>query len=124
MITISHSAKSFPSLPYEKIKSRILGERYELSLVFIGARRAQDLNMVYRNATYTPNILSFPLSKKIGEIYITPTVARKQAKRWNMTYTGYVGLLFIHGLLHLKGYRHGATMEKAEHLFVSEFGLM
>ena len=123
MFTLAHTAKSYPKLPYEEMKNRVLGTRYDLSLVFVGARRAQELNMVHRNATYVPNVLSFPLGKTEGEIYITPTVAKRQAKRWNMTYRGYVGLLFIHGLLHLKGHPHGATMEKAERVFISEFGL-
>jgi probable rRNA maturation factor len=123
MVHISHSARTFPTLPYEDIKNAVLGKKYELSLTFVGKVRAQKLNKEYRDATYVPNVLSFPLSEAMGEIYIAPSVAEKEAKKFSLTPKGYVGYLFIHGLLHLKGYPHGATMERAEKKFVSQFKL-
>lgn len=122
-ISISHTARSYPKLPYEKIKDRILGPSYALSLTFVGSVRARALNKTYRKATYVPNVLSFPLDATHGEIYITPSIARREAKKWHMTYSGYVGFLFIHALLHLKGHHHGATMEEAEKKFVAQFSL-
>lgn len=113
-LTISQSAKKYPKLPYEAMADSVLGKGYSLSLIFVGAKRARDLNTKYRKATYVPNVLSFPLEKKVGEIYITPIIARTESKKFSMTPNGYVGFLFIHGLLHLKGYPHGATMEKLE----------
>lgn len=121
MITISHTAKSFPSLPYEEMKDAILGKKYTLSLTFVGKVRAQALNLAYRKATYVPNVLSFPLQNDAGEIYITPTVAEREAPKYSLTKKGYIGYLFIHGLLHLKGYPHGATMERAEKKFMELF---
>ena len=115
--------KTYPRLPYERMKDAILGKKYELALVFVGGVRAQSLNQKYRNKSYVPNVLSFPLSKAIGEIYIAPSVAKREAKKYNMTHDGYVGYLFIHGLLHLKGYHHGATMEKAEKKYVRLYNL-
>lgn len=120
---IHATVRSYPRLPYTEIKEAILGKKYELSLVFVGKDRAQKLNDTYRNKTYIPNVLSFPLDKQTGEIVITPEVAKKEAKRFEMTPRGYVGFLFIHGLLHLKGYRHGATMEQAEKKYVKKFAL-
>lgn len=122
-IIISHSTRSYPQLPYARIKDQVLGTSYDLSLTFVGAVRASTLNKKYRKATYVPNVLSFPLDKNTGEIYITPQVARREARKWGMTFEGYIGFLFIHGLLHLKGYPHGATMEKAEKKFISLFSL-
>lgn len=121
--TILTTARAYPKHPYETIKNAVLGKSYTLTLVFTGATRAQALNKAHRGATYVPNVLSFPLDAHNGEIYITPTVARREAKKFDMTYEGYVGFLFIHGLLHLKGHDHGATMEKAERLFVRKFNL-
>lgn len=122
-ISISHTAKTFPKLPYEEIKNDILGKGYTLSLAFIGATRAQALNVQYRKATYVPNVLSFPLDTKHGEIYITPQVARREAHKFDLSPNGYMGFLFIHGLLHLKGHLHGATMEKAEKKYISKYNL-
>lgn len=120
---IAHSTRSIPHLPFGKMKDDILGGQYELSLVFVGDTRSRTLNKIYRGKTYVPNILSFPLEKDCGEIYINPTQARREAKKFNMTPTGFIGFLFIHGLLHLKGYAHGATMDKVEIRYIKKFML-
>ena len=117
------TVRSFPTLPYEKIKDDILGASYTLSLAFIGGTRAQSLNKKYRGKEYVPNVLSFPLDTKIGEIFITPTIAKKEALRFDMTHKGYVGFLFIHACLHLKGLDHGDVMEKAEKKYCKKYGL-
>ncbi len=122
-LSISKSAKTYPKLPYEAMKDAILGKKYSLSLIFIGATRAQALNLTHRKATYVPNVLSFPLDNTTGEIYITPHVAKTECKKYGMTPNGYIGFLFIHGLLHLKGYPHGATMDTAEKKYTARFGL-
>jgi len=112
-----------PSLPYDAMKQSVLGASYSLTLAFVGEKRARDMNRAHRKATYVPNVLSFPLDAHTGEIYITPLVARREAHKFNMTMRGYIGYLFIHGLLHLKGYDHGATMEKAEKRYVTQYRL-
>ena len=114
---------SFPDLPYETIKNDILGRNYNLSLNFIGATRAQKLNAAYRQKTYIPNVLSFPLTKEHGEVYIAPAVAHKEAHKYSMTPNGYIGFLFIHACLHLKGHLHGATMDKAEKRYSKKYQL-
>ena len=40
-----------------------------------------------------------------------------------MTTNGYIGYLFIHGLLHLKGHDHGTDMDRLEAKFVKKFNL-
>ncbi|NCN52243.1 rRNA maturation RNase YbeY [Candidatus Parcubacteria bacterium] len=120
---VSATVAEYPKLPYEKIKNDILGSSYNLSLVFIGKTRAQSLNKTYRKKSYVPNVLSFPIEKSVGEIFITPEVAQREAKKHDLSYSGYIGFLFIHGLLHLKGLAHGDTMEKAEKRFISKYRL-
>lgn len=105
------------------MKEDILGKTYQLSLTFIGKKRAETLNRKYRNKSYSPNILSFPLTDTHGEVYICPDVAKRGARDHNMSYSGFVGFLFIHGLLHLKGYHHGATMSTAEKRYKSKYRL-
>jgi probable rRNA maturation factor len=103
------------------MKDAILGKSYVLSLSFVGKARAQKLNQTYRGKTYVPNVLSFPLAKDTGEIFITPRIAAQEAARFNLSAHGHVAYLFIHGLLHLKGYPHGATMDKAEQKYLKLF---
>lgn len=122
-VAITASARSFPTLPYTDIKNDILGKRYDVSLVFVGATRAKALNQQYRGKSYVPNVLAFPLTERCGEIFIAPVVARSQAPRFSLSYEGYVGFLFIHACLHLKGYDHGATMEAREQTYLQKYQL-
>lgn len=122
-ISITATVRTYPKLPYEVIKNDILGKSYELSLAFVGGTRAQKLNLAHRNKSYVPNVLSFPLDAKTGEVYITPTVAHKEAHKYAMSKDGYIGYLFIHALLHLKGLDHGDTMDKAEKKYCSKYNL-
>lgn len=121
--SVTATAKSYPKLSYQDIKDDILGKRYSLSLAFVGGIRAQKLNEAYRNKTYTPNVLSFPLDEKTGEIYITPAIATKEAKKFDMTPKGYIGFLFIHGCLHLKGHDHGDKMDRLEQKYCKKYNL-
>lgn len=121
--SLSHTARSFPTLPYKKIAEDIVGKDYALSLVFVGDTRSRALNYAYRKKTYIPNVLSFPLSKTEGEMFINPREARRQAPRFEMSTTKFIGYLFIHGLLHLKGYAHGDTMEGAESRYMKRYHL-
>lgn len=123
-VTISSTIKdSYPIWPYNQIKEVILGKQYQLSLSFIGTDRAKHLNETYRQKDYVPNVLSFPLSDTVGEIFICPKVANKQATEFGLSPRGYIALLFIHGCLHLKGLPHGAVMEKQEQRYLKRFNI-
>lgn len=112
-----------PSLPFLDIKEKILGKKYSLSFAIIGEERSRKLNKQFKNKTTPANVLSFPLSKTEGEIFITPKRAERQAKKFNKTPRQMIGFLFIHGLLHLKGMEHGSTMDKAEKKYCKLFDL-
>ncbi len=122
--TITSTVKHYPAtLPFESIKKAILGKTYELSLTFVGERRASSLNQTYRKKTYSPNVLSFPLTEKTGEIFICQTVAKREAKKFGLTTTGYIAYLFIHGCLHLNGHDHGDTMDRLERKHLKAFNI-
>lgn len=124
MFSITNMTRTaIPSLPLAAIKKDILGTQYSLSLTFVGRDRARNLNQTYRKKDYVPNVLSFPLDNTTGEIFITPHVAATEAKHHNLTIKGYIGFLFIHACLHLKGHDHGATMEKAEQRYCKKYQL-
>ncbi len=110
-----------PSLPFAKIKNFILKEDYDLSLVFIGEKRSRNLNAKYRGKDNPTNILSFPLDKQNGEIFINLQRAKKDAPKFKKGYNEFVKILFIHGVLHLKGMKHGKTMEDAEEKTLGRF---
>jgi probable rRNA maturation factor len=120
---IASTVKSYPTFQYETMKNDILGKRYDLSLQFVGPTRAAKLNQTYRQKTYTPNVLSFPLTDDTGEIFICPQVAVKEAAKYDLSTSGYVAYLFIHGLLHLKGLDHGDEMDKQEKRYLRKYDI-
>jgi probable rRNA maturation factor len=97
---------------FESIKNAALGKRYELSLVFLSKPQMRRINRIYRGKDKPTNILSFPLDKKSGEIFICPAVIEPAE----------LMPLFIHGLVHLKGFDHGSKMEREERQILKEFG--
>ena len=112
-----------PSLPFADIKKEILGDDYELSLVFIGRNRAIQMHKDWKSKNDPVNILSFPLSKTEGEIFISLEKARTECKNFDRTYHNYLAFLFIHGCAHLKGYVHGNPMETFEKKIRAKFNV-
>jgi probable rRNA maturation factor len=108
---------------FETIKKNVLGSKYELSFVFVGPKKIQELNRIYRQIDKPTDILSFPLSKNSGEIFICKSEAKKMMSEFGRSYENFIAFLFIHGLVHLKGYDHGAEMEKVEEKFRKKFGV-
>jgi ssRNA-specific RNase YbeY (16S rRNA maturation enzyme) len=86
---------------WEKIKDKVLGKKYDLSVVLADDAMMKKLNETYHKKKGATNVLSFPLSPEMGEIFINKNADNKD-------------FLFIHSLLHLKGLKHGKIMEKEE----------
>ncbi len=121
-ITNTTKAK-LPRLAFADMKDSILGKNYELSLIIVNKKEIQKLNWEYRDINEPTDILSFPLSEDFGEIYINPEMTKLEAKKFDRNYENFFGFLFIHGLVHLKGFDHGSTMESIEARFRKQFGI-
>ncbi len=120
-LTIIRKNGALPEIPYKEIKETILGKKYTLTIIFCTPEESKERNRAYRDKDYPTNILSFPLSDDDGEIYISLATARKDAKKFDMTYSEFLHLLVVHGCLHLKGYDHGSTMEELEERYCKKF---
>lgn len=124
MFTLTNKTKAqIPNLPFRAIKEASLGKDYSLTVTFVSPAHIKKLNFQYRNIDEATDILSFPLSKHEGEIYISPTESRKEAKKFDRNYENFMAFLFIHGCVHLKGYDHGGTMERVEVKLRKKFGV-
>ena len=122
LFSISLQTKDrLPTLPFLRLKEKILGKAYELSLVIVSDARSLTLNSEYRNKTYIPNVLSFPLDESHGEIFLNLKQAKREVKERQESFDYFVALLFIHSMLHLKGYRHGVTMECTEQTWLKKY---
>ncbi len=128
---ISSTLKSTPKndwVLFDKIKNKVMGTNYELSLNFIGKKRMRSLNKNHREKDYTTDVLSFPLDNlgeksEMGEVFINLETANKKSKDFDRTPKNYLLFLLIHSLFHLKGYDHGDKMEKKETEVRKFFGI-
>ncbi|MEI8174581.1 MAG: rRNA maturation RNase YbeY [bacterium] len=117
---INKTKGKLPSLSFVDAKNKILGEEYSLSIAFVDEEKSQELNKKYRNKNKPTNILSFSLRKDEGEIVLCPNVIKREAKSFEKTFSQFLKLLIVHGMLHLKGIDHGDKMENAEKKYLSE----
>ena len=108
---------------YDSIVRSILGPAYNLSLVLMGDTRARALSTTYRDKNTPSNVLTFPLGPQQGEVFLNIPRIRREAHIFGLTPAGHAKFLLIHACLHLKGYAHGSTMERAEHMLVLKFNL-
>jgi len=108
-------------LLFVNYKNKVLGKNYILSLVFIGDSLSKTLNKKYRGKDKKANVLSFSISKNEGEIFINLNESKKQAKKHGYTFDNFLKYLFIHSLLHLKGFEHSSKMESEEQRILKKF---
>jgi len=114
-LSIRNLTKSkLPRLPFRRLKNYTLGKNYILSLVFIGDAFSKKLNKEYRGRKKPTDILSFSISPREGEIFINLKEARRRARVFGKKLTQFAAQLFIHGLMHLKGFKHSSKMNHEE----------
>ncbi len=99
----------------------MLGKSYELSLVMANDALSRKLNHLYRGKKGGANVLSFPLSKISGEIYLNPEAVRREHTMYGMSERACMLYFFIHACLHLAGLTHGSTMERKEREILRRF---
>ena len=114
-------------VPFKKIAQEILPERYQLSLVLCGDTLSRCINRTHRQPrqtnkkNYAPNVLSFPLERYGGEIFLNVRKAEREAKTLGIPARERIAHLFAHGCLHLKGLTHGTRMDTLEKRLLKKF---
>jgi rRNA maturation RNase YbeY len=100
---------------------------------FVTDREMARLNGTYRKKAKTTDVLSFPSEERrkpaglrrlkavrrkfLGDVAISPVVARRNAQLFERTLEEEICVLMLHGALHLLGYDHEADrgeMERVE----------
>jgi probable rRNA maturation factor len=101
------------------------------AVCFITDREMKRLNTTYRKKRKTTDVLSFPSEGRrkpkslkgaaaslrgefLGDIAISPTVARRNAKQFGRTMAEEIRILLLHGILHLMGYDHESDRGEME----------
>ena len=104
---------------FTKLKNDILGKKYSLSIAYVNEKKSREINKKYRKKDKSTNVLSFSLRKNEGELVLCKAIIKKEAKNLKKTFEEWLGFLVIHGMLHLKGLKHGKKMEKLEKKYLS-----
>ncbi len=113
---------TLPRVPFALLHKKILGEKYELSISFVGNVQMKKLSVEYKGDTTHMNVLSFPLTKETGEIVLNLSAIKKEAPKFDQTYAAHLNFLVIHGMLHLAGFVHGSRMESEEKRLMKTLG--
>ena len=94
---ITRTVKDTVRVPFEAMARASLPKGYQLSLVICGDTLAQRMNAEYRKKTYKPNVLSFPLAKLEGEIFLNIRKAQREARAMRIPLNTRLAHLFVHG---------------------------
>ena len=101
-------------------------ENQELSILLADDRKIRALNKQYRGQDRATDVLSFsqneekeeskPNSHLLGDVVISTVTAKRQTTEHGLTLQEEIVLLLIHGILHLLGFDHEQSNEKACHM--------
>lgn len=113
----------------EKVLEEESRKEAELSVALISSERMRKLNRRYRGKNRATDVLAFPESKvllekfkvgiaqkteNLGEIVICLGEVKENAKRFNSSFETELAYVLIHGILHLLGYNHEISEQKAK----------
>ena len=94
-----------------------------LNIVIVDKNRIQEINREYRDKDAVTDVISFAFEEVddleydnirfLGEIYICYDRCVEQAKEYGHSIKREFCYLAVHGLLHLLGYDHMTTEDKA-----------
>lgn len=120
----------------ERLRREVAGNR-RFTCLLTDDRELLRLNREFLNRDYPADVLSFPepeaeepaaggAEPPLGEIAISVERAREQAEERGHTWEEEIGILMLHGLLHLLGMDHAkdkGRMARAETRWRKKLGL-
>lgn len=120
------------ALEYKKLDKVIF------NVIFVDNEKIRKINQEYRQIDKETDVISFALEdneeikfefgRLLGDIYISVTKMKQQAKEYGHSEKREMAFLTIHGLLHLLGYDHMTNkdeevMFKEQELILDGFGI-
>jgi probable rRNA maturation factor len=90
----------------------------EISLLLVDDEKIREINKAYLNRDRSTNVISFPMAEGLfghihpeilGDIILSTETAARDARMGHLDFMDEVEFLLIHGLLHLRGYKHENT---------------
>ena len=92
-----------------------------------GDAELRRLNRDFRGKDFATDVLSFPTpGPRLGDLAVSLARARAQAREFGHSTEDEIGILLLHGVLHLLGYDHetdNGRMARAERRWRARLGL-
>ena len=105
----------------EQFLKKYKKDKLDLSIVFVGDRRIQTINKIYRGYDKVTDILSFEGGEEsFGELIIDYAQIRRQAKYFNNSVKEELVFILVHGLFHLLGYEDKTEKEESKMIKLGE----
>jgi probable rRNA maturation factor len=107
---------------------RSVSQDLNVTLRIVGAGEGRRLNCRFRNKDYATNVLAFAYGKGQGDVVLCHPVIAREARAQRKSVAAHYAHLVVHGLLHLRGYRHetkaeARRMARAETRLLARLGL-
>lgn len=107
---------------FEKLIREILKRekaKGKVNLKLVSDQEIRRLNREFRSKDKTTDVLAFPFNEEgvLGDIAISRESARRNAKKFGVSFKEELKRLVIHGVLHLLDYKHGKRMKNAEEVY-------
>jgi probable rRNA maturation factor len=102
-----------------EVAARLPDQGWELALRVSGDRELRRLNRRFLGEDHATDVLSFPSDERapgahLGDIVISWPAVTRQAAEFGHAADSELGLLAVHGFLHILGWDHAAPGEEAE----------
>ena len=95
----------------------------DVTLRIVGEREGKALNSAFRRKPYATNVLTFTYGKMSGDIVLCDPVIRREARAQGKSVAAHYAHLVVHGVLHLRGYRHEKKRDAAR-MEAREIGIL
>ena len=102
-----------------EVAARLPDAGWELTLRVSGDRELRRLNRRFLGEDHATDVLSFPSGERapgayLGDIVISWPAVIRQAGEFGHPEDSELGLLAVHGFLHVLGWDHSSAREEAE----------
>lgn len=88
--------------------------KFQFNIILVSKKKILQINKKYRFENASTDVISFAADNEfikkniLGDIFICPEIAKKQAEQFKHSLEKEIAILSIHGILHLLNYDHAA----------------
>lgn len=112
-VVVSGRPAALPERTVQRIVAEVLQRerrRARISVTFLGRDAMRRLNATYKGHERPTDVIAFSLDEpdggRLGDVYVCPWVARREARARRIPFRQELVRLVVHGTLHVLGHEH------------------